>query len=388
MGQFSFRDYDIGETFDLPRYFSSTSDFDIVRYLDDTGGNAIAYLRVPDFESNANVLSAAPILGTSGIYIPPSESTLQSGEYTYSRRVYMNVIVSDAVSYRATHPFLRFGYTQLGSALVKSVDLVPIPDVEIPKMLALLPPPVLCFSGHNTVVVRGKGTITIEDLQLDDYVHVGKGSYSKVISFGHFLPDGVGTFLRIESQHKHRRIEISPLHLLYVGGQLRAAKDTAVGDLLDDNDRIVSITTVRSRGIYAPLTESGRIAVSGVVASSYVALWNIPPSLMHYVSHFALAPLRICKAMSMTHCIGESYNDFGMATQYVHPIQALDWATRSSLSMQLAAVVCVSPLLFLFWLLESLLSVSWVVLPALYGCYWICRTKGKRPAKSISNTRK
>lgn len=354
-GQFTFAEFDKGETFDQTKYFSSASDFDVIQYLDDTG-DAIAYFRVPVYNSNNMVLSSAPILADNGIFVPPNGSTLQTGDYPYSRRVFMNVIVSDASSYRASQPFIRFGYSPLGLALVSSTGLVPIPEDEVPELLSRVSaPPLLCFSGQNTVVVKGKGTISMANLKLDDYVLANHNSYSKVVSFGHYLPDGVGEYLQIQTQSS--QIEISPFHLLSVNGSLHPALHVKVGDVLG-HDRVVSMTTVSSRGIYAPITESGFIAVSGVVSSSYVQLWDMDPSLMHTISHWALAPIRACKQLSLPLCSSESYNEIGIAKQYVFTLKWILQTTTSGSTVPTILSVASLPFLFIARLLEVFVSMQ------------------------------
>lgn len=353
-GQFTFEDYDNGETFDQSKYFASDNYFDIIQYLDDTG-DAIAYVRVPIFERNNQVLSSAPILADFGIFIPPNGSTLQTGDYPYSRRVFMNIIASNAVSYRSSQPFIRFGYSSLGLALVSAAGLVPIPEDEVPELLTRISaPPVLCFSGQNTVIVRGKGTVALSELRLHDYVLVQDNAYSEVISFGHFLPNDVGEFLQIQTQAT--QIEISPLHLLRINGSLHPAAHVKVGDMLG-NDTVISLSMISSRGIYAPITESGFIAVSGVVSSSYVQLWDIEPNLMHTVSHWALAPMRICKRLSLPICSGEAYNEIGIAKQYMIAMEAIGWITDANFIVQAIAVLLSLPVLLIARLLENVMCV-------------------------------
>merc|ERR1719161_2822673 len=72
------------------------------------------------------------------------------------------------------------------------------------------------------------------------------------------------------------------------------------------DDAIVESTVVQihsrssSRGMFAPLTQTGTVVVDGVVASNY-ALPDLSLKLPHSVAHFVLFPVR------MYHSLGFSY---------------------------------------------------------------------------------
>jgi hypothetical protein len=114
------------------------------------------------------------------------------------------------------------------------------------------------------------------------------------------------------------------------------ASMVAVGNTLLLNDgsgtRVTRIGTVTRVGAYAPFTESGTIAVSGVLASSYISLQENSEALifggikvvsMQWAAHTFLAPHRmICR---LSGCNKESYTDDGISTWVYGPYLAAQW---------------------------------------------------------------
>lgn len=79
-----------------------------------------------------------------------------------------------------------------------------------------------CFSSTNTVNTLGKGTVTINLLQIGDYVHVGQGQYSQVYSFSHIDHEAETDFLEIQTNGSNVPLELTPDHLVSVGGYIYA----------------------------------------------------------------------------------------------------------------------------------------------------------------------
>jgi Hint module len=188
------------------------------------------------------------------------------------------------------------------------------------------PVPVLvptCFSGWNMVEVKGGGNLRMDQLKIGDFVLSGNGRFSQIYGFGHLDHDQEAVYLQIDFagstenrtyDHPHSStLEISPRHLIlaekdHVQYAIRAA-DVVMGESLNGL-RVTNIQTVRRRGIYAPLTYSGDIIVSGVRSSNYVdnldhdLRWN-----MHMVGHVLFFPQRVfCSAFIET-CKKEGYID-------------------------------------------------------------------------------
>ena len=55
------------------------------------------------------------------------------------------------------------------------------------------------------------------------------------------------------------------------------ASQIKVGDVLLGEIRVSKVRLVKRRGVFAPITESGDIVVSGIHASSYIAVLSFSP---------------------------------------------------------------------------------------------------------------
>lgn len=153
---------------------------------------------------------------------------------------------------------------------------------------------VLCFSGYNTVDVRGKGEILLRELEIGDYVKEASGGYTKVYSYLHYHEELSAEFLQISYSGPATKspLEVSPQHLVFSRGRAVAASAIKVGDVLDGDKVVTSITTVIRKGVYAPATESGELMVAGVRSSNYVQLLPTSAFSQHSLSHAGVAPLR------------------------------------------------------------------------------------------------
>jgi len=188
-----------------------------------------------------------------------------------------------------------------------------------------------CFSGHNIVDVKDKGFILMSDLEINDWVRVeGEDNYSLVHSFGHYQPDKVTEYLQIEvSDSQGRLLEISPEHLLFVHcldtkkDDVVSASSVKVGDILVAQDskptQVIAIKKIRRRGAYSPLTATGSIVVSGLLASNYVTRsWlhdQVPGLLLHWLQHGAASPHHLF--CWLTNCEDEAYNNVTGFSQWV-----------------------------------------------------------------------
>ena len=56
-----------------------------------------------------------------------------------------------------------------------------------------------CFSAFDTVEAQGKGMISMDSLEIGDYVRAGK-DFSRVFSFAHLDLDAEGNFLQIHTK--------------------------------------------------------------------------------------------------------------------------------------------------------------------------------------------
>jgi len=266
--------------------------------------------------------------------------------------------VEDAKCEETCFPCCQGGLFFQGGCLVDAIPQCQKFLEEFPDLI-----PLVCFSGHSTVNLQGKGETRMDQLQVGDAVLTSKG-YAKVYSFGHLDRNGKTPYLQIQTTANDAPLEISKDHLLYVFDEAKQmqsivpARDIKVGNLLISEPgtqvEVQSIRQVTRHGAYAPFTTTGDIVVNGVVASNYIAF---PPAFhdhlsfkqQHWVQHAALHPIRaFCGVLG---CENETYDK---ATGYSKPVSLwmliLHWAQKidSSVFMSGFLYLFALPTLWLF----------------------------------------
>eukprot|EP00543_Licmophora_paradoxa_P005008 CAMPEP_0202444256 /NCGR_PEP_ID=MMETSP1360-20130828/3394_1 /ASSEMBLY_ACC=CAM_ASM_000848 /TAXON_ID=515479 /ORGANISM="Licmophora paradoxa, Strain CCMP2313" /LENGTH=680 /DNA_ID=CAMNT_0049060207 /DNA_START=73 /DNA_END=2115 /DNA_ORIENTATION=+ len=242
--------------------------------------------------------------------------------------------------------------------------------------------PGICFSG-NTVVETIAGPTPIADLQVGDMVKNGD-KFDEIFSFGHKAENMIADFVQIQVDGLHRELEISPNHMIFVeGGSSKPASTVVVGDkvMLAEGGlaNVVSVKTVTSKGVHAPFTRSGKIAVNGIVASTYVTFQENSDSLligghkvinMHWVSQISMAPHRLVCQFDMEICKGETYTD-GMNSWMIGPynftMNVLSQGTfaKTAVFVPFFIAVCFSYLLE-FFLSSPILTILGLATLVLY----------------------
>jgi hypothetical protein len=184
-----------------------------------------------------------------------------------------------------------------------------------------------CFSGSNVVLVKNRGQVRMEDLNIGDLVHVGGGTFEPIYSFGHYSPSANAQYLFIQAQGVS--LELSPDHMVYTAakGAVPAA-ELKIGDTLQDGDgnwtAITSIRFVSSTGAFAPFTPSGTIVVGGALSSSFVAmdqrmvLFGCFFVSQQWLAHSFEFPHRIT-CYYVGSCLEESYSGNGISTWVAAP---------------------------------------------------------------------
>lgn len=220
----------------------------------------------------------------------------------------------------------------------------------------------------------GKGTILIEEAKIGDSVKSSPtGTYSRIYSFAHKDHDTRGEYLRISIENEET-IEVSDIHMLYVGGKATPAKDVKVGDKMNkEQHRVINIKVVQRSGLFAPLTESGEIMVSGVHASSYVAFLDIDPSWQVWVYDAALVPLKRVCGLNMELCKTETYSH-GYSTKLVYLIDSVQYVGDLPKAVQLILVTAISPFVVTMLCLDSVLC-SPILLAAGTLVFFLYRSK-------------
>lgn len=213
-------------------------------------------------------------------------------------------------------------------------------------------PKSVCFSGVNMVDVRGKGLITMDSLKIGDYVLADKDEYSRVYSFSHLDHETKTDFLQIHAEGLESPLEISARHMLYANDKMRPASEVKEGDMLDGNKKVSEIKNIERRGVYAPVTESGKIVVNGVLSSSYVALLDHSSVNMHDATHAVFAPHRMACAFNFGICEKETYTD-GYSNWIYYAMHFVNYINEFSAPFQAVATLAVAPILGALLLLEQ-----------------------------------
>ncbi|KAF6000474.1 hypothetical protein F1559_002485 [Cyanidiococcus yangmingshanensis] len=168
-----------------------------------------------------------------------------------------------------------------------------------------------CFSGSAKVLTAESGKVRrMQDLEIGDQVmgvnHQGELVPDQVIGWLHLERSKPSSFLELLTEDG-QTVRVTSRHLLYAHRPESHPRSDAkqdwstfkalyaerlrVGDLLYHGQqrlgvRIVAIRTIHEEGIFAPLTNSGRLVVDGAVVSCYGSF----PS--HAVAHAVFAPAR------------------------------------------------------------------------------------------------
>ena len=163
-----------------------------------------------------------------------------------------------------------------------------------------------CCFPPSAKVLTGSGYVVIGDLKLaDKSLALSKGNgrlkETEFYAYLHYDPQLSAEFLVLKCDNGAELI-ISEKHLLFRmnksgSGKSKAvqAQDIAIGDrlLFLDEKKIISSPKVMEIGrrtivgVFAPLTENGKLIVDGFQASCYAEVGS------HKLAHAAMAPLRL-----------------------------------------------------------------------------------------------
>jgi hypothetical protein len=219
----------------------------------------------------------------------------------------------------------------------------------------------------------------MEDVQVGDLVLTSQGgSFEPLFAFGHLDKAATASFLKIGTS-SGASMEITGEHLLYVMGKTNPVRADSVklGDKLQvaavedpEDSTVTKINRLNKKGLYAPLTPSGKIVVDGFMASSYVALKNSDDeyfSMLHGALkiahqdfvHLYLAPFRVvCMGISDKPCQIDS--DKGMPNYISWGMDAINFVhnTSGSTFLQMIFLAFTVPLLLAFAVVEAIFGAA------------------------------
>jgi hypothetical protein len=211
------------------------------------------------------------------------------------------------------------------------------------------------------VDVLNKGLVPVSMVKIGDYVRGGNGKFTRVYSLGHIDHAIEGNFLQIYAEGTMSPLEITSSHMLFVSGKSALASQVVVGDMLGEH-RVKQISTVKRRGVYAPVTYSGDILVNGVLASCYVSLLDgVSARLQNPASHAVMSLHRMVCQFDVGVCESETYTN-GVSDWLVAVVRVVTGVNQLHGSLQLCAYVISIPLILLVQLMENLVVYyMWVV---------------------------
>jgi hypothetical protein len=230
-----------------------------------------------------------------------------------------------------------------------------------------------CFSNANTVEVQGTGHVMMDSLKIGDYVRAGMDKFSRVYSFLHLDRDVEAEYLQFHAKGLKTPLELSPEHMVFVKGTPVRASQVKVGDMLGNN-MVAEVKSVKRRGVYAPVTESGDIVVSGILASSYAAVRSYTPINQHTEAHAFFAVRRLVCAFNFGICENETYTKDGFP----------DWLSSTvyfALSMkqnpyaQFFASVVGLPFIAATYILEQFIQYPFLIGMVAVGLFAFKKTK-------------
>jgi hypothetical protein len=178
-----------------------------------------------------------------------------------------------------------------------------------------------CFSAITTAFVSGKGSVTMDLIEVGDLVLTGGGEFQSVYSIDHRDMNKVTKFLQIEFGSDNEVLEVTPKHMIFEEGKV----NPVASGTIDVGDRIVTPTgyetvtgigMVERKGVFNPLTADGTIVASGMVASTFSSLLNQNDSIeisgrsiMSYQQFFTnlVKPYKFfCTTLSLELCRADS----------------------------------------------------------------------------------
>ena len=244
-----------------------------------------------------------------------------------------------------------------------------------------------CFSGEDTVQVLGKGNTPMKDLQVGDKILTDQDKYEPVYSFGHYHETKMADFVKIQTANKDA-LTMTPNHLIFQEvGQAVRADAVEVGDALASGAAVQKVSKVQKKGLYMPLTPSGKLLVNNIETSAYISMAEYAPIQQHpllkfwlsehVLSHLWLSPYRMyCMGVSSNYCSNFAKNvdgDEGIMSYLLMGKKVAEIALEQNLAVQILMGIPVFGTLLAFQAIESITGPSMAPLALIVAAAIIVR---------------
>lgn len=201
-----------------------------------------------------------------------------------------------------------------------------------------------CFTPESTALLESGvkkplGEVAIGDRVLSMDTN-GQPVYSEVILFMDRNLEQVETFVQLHTDGG-AVLTVTPAHLITVWQPEQQKVDYVFADRVEELNyvlvmhegelrpqRVLRVSSVRSRGVVAPLTREGTIVVNSVAASCYAVISS------QSLAHWGLAPMRLWYTLQ---CWMPSKNQLRSSTQdkrtskdnTVQPQNGIHWYAKA-----------------------------------------------------------
>jgi len=145
-----------------------------------------------------------------------------------------------------------------------------------------------CFD-TDMIVDTPNGAMRMGEIKIGDSIRDSDGDFSEVVGFLHRDLDAEAVFHEIHTTMGI--IRLSDGHILETTDGYKQAMDVEVGDWLvglEENAEVTDISEYKTKGLVAPLTQSGTVLANGFKASCYAYI----PASMHWVANAFFWPRR------------------------------------------------------------------------------------------------
>lgn len=242
--------------------------------------------------------------------------------------------------------------------------------------------------------------VALGDLVLTD---TNPETYERIYNFGHYDKSALASFLQIHTTDRRSNnvpLEMTGEHLVFVERHNRRlsavrADTVQVGDAMSTGGGatiVTKLSSVEKKGLYMPLTPSGKIVVDGILASSYVSISEHAPNVVNHplihgwlsedaLLHLYLSPYRL-------YCMGLAPHGCQLPENGIIPYlqwgqQLAEFGNEQTFGMQIVMGILLLAIFGSIYLVEAFIGPSMVPTLLLFigASWWMRRQRRSEKAK-------